>query len=190
MTMKDDLTEATEAENGSTKQEDAVERIQPLLEEYAAMVGGDGMIGEDTLTDFLADIMHWAKATDEEDFDASLGSAQMHYSHETDDDEDDEEDDQPRPAAPKVIEVQASCAASVKETWHFLVPADWQPPAGLGDSHEDAFQDLLDDPLAVLLADERAIFTGCTNDVSDETDRVVTRLFIDNEQITLPRDEV
>lgn len=87
--MKDDLTLDTEEMNGSTKQDDAVERIQPLMEAYARACGGDREITEETLTDFLADLMHWAKATGEDgDFDDALGSAEMHFSHETDDDDD------------------------------------------------------------------------------------------------------
>ncbi len=81
--MKDDLTIDTERLNGSTKRDDATERVGVLIDTYAAMVNASDDDSE-RLTDLLADLRHWAAATGV-DFDSADSTALMHFEHESDD---------------------------------------------------------------------------------------------------------
>lgn len=92
--MKDDITQVHEAETGTTKREVAVETIDAVLETYTSIVGKD--TPQTSLSDLLADLMHWAAAYDNEDgdddpvdFASALESAYTHFGFESDDDEDD-----------------------------------------------------------------------------------------------------
>jgi len=91
---KDDLTLAWEEEQGETKQESAVERLDPLIERYRRDCGGTDEEMQTVLTDLLADLMHWASAqADEEevDFETALDSGRMHYDREHDDEDEGED---------------------------------------------------------------------------------------------------
>lgn len=95
--MKDDITEAVEAETGTTKREVAVETIDRVLETYTSIVGKD--TDQTTLGDLLADLMHWAAAYDNEpddddpvDFASALESAYTHFGFESDDEDEDDAD--------------------------------------------------------------------------------------------------
>jgi hypothetical protein len=86
---KDDFTIDTESESGTTKREAAAERMPAVLALYSSLVNGGGSDAQENLTDLLADLMHWAAATQEDeedrvDFDAALSSAQLHFDFESD----------------------------------------------------------------------------------------------------------
>jgi len=89
--VKDAMTLDFEREHGKTKRESAVERLDPLVEQYVrATPGESGEPVQTILEDLLADLMHWSAAQDPEeevDFNRALSTAQMHYDHEHDDED-------------------------------------------------------------------------------------------------------